>query len=179
MPLLWYEISESFYFWLRYWLHTCHDRNKTVILLVRWRHHAISMMAYSMEIFSPSLAFCAGNSPVTGEFPAQRPVTRSFDVFFDLRLRQQLTKQWARRWFETPSCSLWRHCNAFSVSQYRIIDLLHHWLTNALFYLAASFLLVLVWFGTGVSVSLDHAGFKGTADNSTGLIDIWRNYGNT
>ena len=35
-----------------------------------------------METFSASLAFCAGNSPVTGEFPAQRPVTRSFDVFF-------------------------------------------------------------------------------------------------
>ena len=32
------------------------------------------------------LALCAGNSPVTGEFPSQRPVTRSFGVFFDLRL---------------------------------------------------------------------------------------------
>ena len=39
-----------------------------------------------MEIYSALLAFCAGNSPVTGEFPAQRPMTRSFDVFFDLRL---------------------------------------------------------------------------------------------
>ena len=38
-----------------------------------------------METFSASLAFCAGNSPATGEFPSQRPVTRSFDVFFDLR----------------------------------------------------------------------------------------------
>ena len=37
-----------------------------------------------MESFSALLAFCAGNSPVTGEFPAQGPVTRSFDVFFDL-----------------------------------------------------------------------------------------------
>ena len=35
-----------------------------------------------MEAFSALLAFCAGNSPVTGEFPAQRPVTRSFDGFF-------------------------------------------------------------------------------------------------
>ena len=35
-----------------------------------------------METFSTLLAICAGNSPVTGEFPAQRPVTRSFDVFF-------------------------------------------------------------------------------------------------
>ena len=46
-----------------------------------------------METFSPSLAICAGNSPVTGEFPAQRPVTRSFDVFFDLRLNKPLSKQ--------------------------------------------------------------------------------------
>ena len=41
-----------------------------------WRHR--------METFSALLAICAGNSPVPGEFPAQRPVTRSFDVFFDL-----------------------------------------------------------------------------------------------
>ena len=38
-----------------------------------------------METFSALLAICAGNSPVTGEFPAQMPVTRSFDVFFDLK----------------------------------------------------------------------------------------------
>ena len=37
-----------------------------------------------METFSASLAICAGNSPVTGEFPAQRPVKRSFDIFSDL-----------------------------------------------------------------------------------------------
>ena len=39
-----------------------------------------------METFSVLLALCAGNSSVTGEFPSPRPVTRSFDVFFDLRL---------------------------------------------------------------------------------------------
>ena len=39
-----------------------------------------------METFSALLAICEGNSPVTGEFPSQRPVTRSFGVFFDLRL---------------------------------------------------------------------------------------------
>ena len=38
-----------------------------------------------METFSALLAICTGNSPVPGEFPTQRPVTRSFDVFFDLR----------------------------------------------------------------------------------------------
>ena len=60
-------------------------------------------------------AFCAGNSPVPGEFPAQRPVTRSFDVFFDLRLNIRLSKQSRSWWFETPSRSLWRHCHGVSV----------------------------------------------------------------
>ena len=56
---------------------------------------------------------CEGNSSVTGEFPSQRPVTRSFDVFFDLLLNKRLSKQSKPMWFETPSRSLWRHCNAF------------------------------------------------------------------
>ena len=75
-----------------------------------WRHQ--------METFSALLAICAGNSPgtagnspVPGEFPAQRPVTRSFDVFFDLRLNKRLRKQSWGWWFETLSCPLWRHCN--------------------------------------------------------------------
>ena len=64
-----------------------------------------------METFSAQLAICAGNSPVPGEFPAQRPVTRSFDVFFDLRLNKRLSKQPWGWWFETPAWSLWRHRN--------------------------------------------------------------------
>ena len=46
-----------------------------------------------MDTFSVLLALCAGNSPVTREFPAQRPVTRTFDFFFDLRLNKRLSKQ--------------------------------------------------------------------------------------
>ena len=46
-----------------------------------------------------------------GEFPTQRPVTRSFDVFFDLRLNKRLSKQPWGWWFETLSWSLWRQCN--------------------------------------------------------------------
>ena len=41
------------------------------------------------------------------------PVTRSFDVFFDLRLNNRLSKQWRGLWFETPSRPLWRHCNGY------------------------------------------------------------------
>ena len=64
-----------------------------------------------METISGLLAICAGNPPVTGEFPAQRPVTRSFDVFFDLGLNKRLSKQSWGWWFETPSGSLLRHRN--------------------------------------------------------------------
>ena len=46
-----------------------------------------------MEALSAQLAICAGNSPVTAEFPLQRPVTRSIDVFFDLHPNKQLNKQ--------------------------------------------------------------------------------------
>ena len=46
-----------------------------------------------------------------GEFPTQRPVTRSFDVFFDLRLNKRLSKQSRGWWLETLSCSLWRQSN--------------------------------------------------------------------
>ena len=46
-----------------------------------WRHQ--------METFSALLVLCVGNSPVTGEFPSQRPVTRGFDVVFDLSLKNR------------------------------------------------------------------------------------------
>ena len=68
-----------------------------------WRRH-------QMKTFFASLPFCEGNPPVTGWFPSQRPVTRSFDAFFDLCLIKRLSKQSRRRWFETPSRP-WRHCN--------------------------------------------------------------------
>ena len=45
-----------------------------------------------MDTFSALLAICAGNSPGTGEFSTQKPVTRSFDVFFDQRPNKRLSK---------------------------------------------------------------------------------------
>ena len=68
-----------------------------------WRH--------PMETFSALLAICAGNSLVTGEFTDRRPVSRSFDVFFDLRLNKRLSKQSRGWWFETPLRPWWRHSN--------------------------------------------------------------------
>ena len=55
--------------------------------------------------------------------PPQSPVTRSFDVFFDLRLNKRLSKKLRRRWFETPLRSLWRHS---SDSWYTPTGLRHH-----------------------------------------------------
>ena len=75
-----------------------------------------SWWRYQMETFSALLALCAGNSPVTGEFPSQRPVMWRFDIFFDLRLNRRLCTQTKSRWFETPSRSLWRHFNVESQS---------------------------------------------------------------
>ena len=68
-----------------------------------WRHQ--------METFSTLLALCAGNAPITGEFPTQRPVTRRFDIFCDMCLNKRLNKQLWGWWFETPSGTLWRHCS--------------------------------------------------------------------
>ena len=65
-----------------------------------------------MATFFTLLAFCAGYSPVTVKVPSQRPVTRSFDVVFDLRLNERLSKQSCGRWFETPSRPLWRQSKA-------------------------------------------------------------------
>ena len=89
-----------------------------------WRHQ--------METFSALLAVCAGNSPVPGEFPAPRPVTRSFNVFFDLRLNKRLSKQWWGWWFETLSRPLWRHRNEVSPStRFDVLCVLHrHYLAT-------------------------------------------------
>ena len=70
-----------------------------------------------METLSALLAICAGNSPIPGEFSAQRPVTRSIDVFIDLRLNKRLSKQSWGWWFETLSHPLWRHSNVHSCQQ--------------------------------------------------------------
>ena len=62
-----------------------------------------------------ALCVCAGNSPVTDEFPSQMAVMRCFDVFVDLRLNKRFSKQSWGWWYETPSRPLWRHCNGILV----------------------------------------------------------------
>ena len=77
-----------------------------ICFMTWWRHQ--------METYSALLALCVGNSPVPGEFPTQRAVTRSFDVFYDLRLNKLFSKQSLGWWFETLSRPFWRHCNEYS-----------------------------------------------------------------
>ena len=81
------------------WLGTAHSD------VIKWKHF-------------PRYWHCKGNWPVTGEFPADRPVARSFDVFFDLRQNKRVSKQWRGWWFETPSHSLWRLCNEKAIAQH-------------------------------------------------------------
>ena len=68
------------------------------------------MTSLNGSIFRVTVPLC-GEFTSRGDFPTQRPVTRSFGVFFDLRLNKLLSKQPWGWWFETPSWSLWRHCN--------------------------------------------------------------------
>ena len=83
-----------------------------------WRHQ--------METFSALLSFCEGNSPVTGEFPAQRPVTRSFDVLFDLRLNIRLSKQ-SQGWWLSAVPDLWDRNKILSGG-----DLSHYQVTHCI-----------------------------------------------
>ena len=81
----------------------------------RWHHE--------LETFSVLLALCEGHPPVTAGFPSQRPVTRGFNVFFDLRLDRRLSKQSRRRGFEMPLRSWWRHCTDSNISLYNFTKL--------------------------------------------------------
>ena len=89
----------------------CHYHWSQYSIVLSSPLHHFTWWRHEMETFSALLALCEGNSPVTGEFPSQRPVARSFGVFFDLRLNKRLSKQSWGWWFETPSRSLWHHCN--------------------------------------------------------------------
>ena len=76
-------------------------------LATLWRHQ--------METFSALLAICAGNSLVPGEFHAQRPVTRSFGVFFDLHPNKLLSKHSCGCWFDMLPRPSWRHRSELTV----------------------------------------------------------------
>ena len=77
----------------------------------RWR--LFMMTSSNGNIFRVTGPLC-GDFTGPGEFPTQRPVTRSFDVFFDLRLNKRLSKHSWGWWFEKLSYSLWRHHNVWT-----------------------------------------------------------------
>ena len=87
----------------------------------RMLHCVLHMMTSSNgNIFRVTGPLC-GEFTGPGEFPTQRPVARSFDVFFDLRLNKRLSKQPWGWWFETPSWSLWRQCIDKMCSKCRLV----------------------------------------------------------
>ena len=80
-------------------------------IIIQHLHNYTMMTSSNGNIFRLTGPLC-WEFTGPGEFPAQRPVTRSFDVFIDLRLNKRLNKQPWGWWFETLPLSLWRHCNA-------------------------------------------------------------------
>ena len=93
---------------------------------------AIYRRRHQMGTFSASLAICAGNSPVPGQFPTQRPVTRSFDVFLDLRLNKRLSKQPWGWWFESLSGPLWRHRNVAALHRWKCLGKIEGWYVSSI-----------------------------------------------
>ena len=87
------------------WVVLC--RYHSVLCLL---NHIITWWRRQMETFSALMALCAENSLVTGEFSSERPVRQTFSCFLWSRLIKQC-KQSRRRWFQTPSRSLWCHGN--------------------------------------------------------------------
>ena len=118
---------KGFVLWIHYPPTGCHfvDNNLKYIFLNGsvlmsykfWLNCISSKPSLQMPVMTSSngnicrvTGLLCGNSPVTGEFPSQRPVTRSFEDFFDLHLNKRLSKQLRCWWFEMPLCSLWHDC---------------------------------------------------------------------
>ena len=87
--------------------------NVSIWFLARCKHTTGNMITSS----NGNILHVTG--PLCGEFPSQKPVTRSFEVFFDLRLNKRLSNQSWGWWFETPPRSLWRHRNKICICTYQ------------------------------------------------------------
>ena len=92
-------------------LHTASVIGKFRIRVSFIMYASLLMMTSSNGNISRVTDHLCGEFTGPGEFPTQRPVTRSFDVYFDLRPNKWLSKQSWVWWFETLSYSLWRHRN--------------------------------------------------------------------
>ena len=125
------SLTELSALWLIYMLHMMINiigtRKLSSCELLNWCHYIVRLYKttstwslHQMDTFSALLTLCEGNPLVISGFPSQRPVKRSFDVFYDVRLNKRLSKQSRRWWYETPSRSLWRHCNDSGICRTRI-----------------------------------------------------------
>ena len=88
---------------------------------LRWFFLSNMMTSSNGNIFRVT-GFLCGEFTGPGEYSTKRPVTRSFDVFFDMRLDKRLSKQSWGWWFETQSCPLWRQCNGTLVLSHVILS---------------------------------------------------------
>ena len=93
-------------------LHMCLTSNTTLAWVANIGGFLYMMTSSNGNIFRVTGPLC-GEFAGPGEFPTQRPVTRSFDVFCDLRHNKPLSKQPWGWWCETLSHSLWRHRNVW------------------------------------------------------------------
>ena len=122
-------INEALICWSFYVIHLQAIEMQTRILVM----NRVFQMKHMPKNLCPIILYCVmmtssngnifrvtgalfGEFTGLGEFPAQKPVTRSFDVFFDLCPNKRLSKQPRGWWFETPSWSLWRHCNVINIT---------------------------------------------------------------
>ena len=115
------EFSCSFFFLMVKFMLSMHWLSPVMVWCPRSKRHCLNQSVEKKKKKS-MLTLSNGNicrvtGHLCGEFtgnrwiPAQRPVTWSFDVFIDLCLNKQLSKQWWGWWFEMPLCPLWRHYN--------------------------------------------------------------------
>ena len=108
---LWYTIKNVM--WLYNYLFQLYHSIRNVFSTLKILLCSSNMLDWqSMMASSNGNIFLVSGPLVSGEFPAQRTVTQSFDVFFDLCLNKCLSKQSRGWWFETLASPLWRHCNA-------------------------------------------------------------------
>ena len=98
-----------------------HQLKYTIIIFKTNIYSSVVGISHFAMLTSSNGTIFRVTGPFCGEFPTQRPVTRSFDVFFDLPLNKRLSKQPWGWWFETPPWSLWRHCNAHKLHVYIVV----------------------------------------------------------
>ena len=98
--------------------------HETILMTVCFKHDD----AIKWKHFPRYWPFVRGIDRSPGNSPQKKPVTQSFDVFFDLRLNKRLSNQSWGWWFKTPSHPLWRHCNESTAAVYRA----HHPIQQAI-----------------------------------------------